>query len=164
MWELTPRSRPSGTEFSTTIPNNKPNINSRRRTRRTSATEAENWSRWTLMENPKGVRVPGWKYPVLESAISYQTSNYAAATGSHLWRRGKPWVRTLGTGVWFCLDSSRTLDKVHGDWLLYNNMYYLVWDVAWFGRVPAWHAQHEFWFPALHTLDSSVCVHSPFKR
>lgn len=40
-----------------------------------SAAEAENWSRWTFTENPKGVRAPGWKYPVLEPAISYQTSN-----------------------------------------------------------------------------------------
>lgn len=47
-------------------------------------------------------------------------------------------------GVWFCLDSSLTLDKVPGDWLLYNNVYYLVWDEAQFGRVLAWHAQPKF--------------------
>lgn len=45
-------------------------------------------------------------------------------------------------GVWFCQNSNLTLDKVHGDF--YNSMYYLVWDVAQFGRVLAWQAQHDF--------------------
>lgn len=65
-----------------------------------SAAEAENWSRWTFTENPKGVRAPGWKYPVLEPAISYQTSNCAVTTGSHVRQRATPWARTLGAKSW----------------------------------------------------------------